>query len=256
MKPALVCTTYDPTGRVLALATPDRMALLRATFEQVVVVCGLPTSSNAESLLGAFGVEVRRRDCQRLGLYRAAVQAGIERADHFMYVDFDRVLHWSASYPDELRAMAAILKGADFTLLGRTPRAFNTHPACQRLTEGPVNALAQYLFPKHPPIDLFGASWGLSRAAANILISAKLDDDSSFYAAWPALLWRASVASDYVATEGLEWETPDFFAHDVERMGLTGWLATFESAEQWQQRVTMAAEWVRVLLAIAEGTHP
>src|SRR5688572_32721375 len=49
-------------------------------------------------------------------------------AQVILFCDFDRVLHWAECYPVELAGVAVDLAAHDFTVLGRTTRAFESHP--------------------------------------------------------------------------------------------------------------------------------
>lgn len=252
--PALVCTMHDPTGALLSLATDDLLATLARLFSSVSVVCTPTTLREAERRLEAAGVTVERSDGKILPAYQRALRLGIARAAHLLYADFDRLIHWQRTYPRELETVAAEIAEVELTVCGRTPRAFATHPACQRLTEGPVNELVAHLYRQPPCTDIFASCWGLSRSAATLLVDLALPPDGTLYLVWPLALWRRGVSWRYIATEGLEWETPDVHAEAIASGGYDAWLQQFESPQQWLRRTDMSASWLRALIAFGSGT--
>ena len=64
---------------------------------------------------------------------RAALELALEwDPAAILFCDFDRVLHWAECYPDGLARVVTDLAARDFTVLGRTARAFASHPRIQR----------------------------------------------------------------------------------------------------------------------------
>jgi len=254
--PVLVCTTHDPTGAVLRLATEEALQAIVDVFGACTVVCSEESTADVEPALSRSGVAVVRRGGERLDLYRAALAAA---GEYVMYADFDRLLHWERSYPAELEEIARREPRPELTIIGRTARAFDSHPACQRLTEGPANELFRHLFDVPPDTDVFASCWILGRRAAAYLRDAPVAPGTAFYALWPAMLLRAGFGPGYLAAEGLEWETPDAHTDDIARLGYDAWHARFESSGQWLQRAEMSAQWITELLRLANtpvGAHP
>ena len=73
----------------------------------------------------------------RVETYSLAYRTAIEQVENalvekIMYIDFDRLIHWINNFPDEIQK---ILNLTDFDNLhiGRTSRAFETHPITQPL---------------------------------------------------------------------------------------------------------------------------
>lgn len=254
-RPVLVCTTHDPTGLVLRLAGAESLRAIGDVFGSCTVACSLETTGDLEPALGRARIAVVRQGGDRLDLYRAALAAGAAAGDYVLYADFDRLLHWQRAYPAELEELARREPRPPFTVVGRTARAFASHPACQRLTEGPVNELFRHLFALPPDTDVFASCWLMSRRAATFLLDAPVAAGTAFYAVWPATLLRAGFGLSYLAAEGLEWETPDAHAADIARLGYDAWLARFESPRQWRLRAEMSAQWVTELLRLAETSR-
>ncbi|MEM5775164.1 MAG: hypothetical protein AAGU05_09210, partial [Anaerolineaceae bacterium] len=127
---ALVCTLHDPHATMLEQARRVLPALNRI-FGQVCIRASQNTHPNTLGLLGSAGAYVDSSpapagDGEKLGLARGqAVALGLQcGADVLLYCDFDRAIHWGETFPDELVGTAEQIQGHDFTVLGRTPRAW------------------------------------------------------------------------------------------------------------------------------------
>ncbi len=139
----------------------------------------------------------------RLRVLRAAIDSG---ANHAHMVDMDRILHWALNYPEELGRVSADIPSHGFIILGRTPRALSTHPLNQAETEALANRVASLVLGKE--VDITAASRGIGKVAAEVIVRYShgrfFDSDSE----WPTILMcRSKIPIDYMAVEGLEWET-------------------------------------------------
>jgi hypothetical protein len=170
--------------------------------------------------------------------------------------DFDRALHWAEWFPDELAAVA-VDAGFDFTVLGRTQRAFATHPAHQRETEALINRVFE---------TVCGAAWdvtagarSLSRPAAEALVAESTDDAISNDVTWPLLLRaRGRFSVGFTAVDGLEFETADRHADEVAAAGgLARWIESLDrDALRWAQRLELARVEVEALVPFAGRADP
>ncbi len=222
---ALVTTLHDPAGRMVE-ATHRLLAPLSKLYEAVIVV---PTSATSPRLLEALhgtvvqplaesngSIGIGRRHTLRLGLESSA--------SHLHYCDFDRVLHWMGRYPQELASVLEAIQRHDYLILGRTERAFATHSRVQRDTETITNHAFSLWFGR--PVDVSAGSCGVSRRAAERLLAGSSASTNATDAEWPALarLMEGSRVG-YLETDGLEFETPDYFPEEISRAGsLEDWL--------------------------------
>ena len=208
---ALVSTIHDSAGWSI---TPLRESspLLEDLYERRIVIA---TKGTSQSVIDAFeesgwflasprsNVGVEYISDSRLKVIRAGVEAG---ANHLHLIDTDRVLHWAAHYPDELRGVVSRISKLDFTIIGRTQRALQTHPRNQVETEAIANKVFSLIYGKE--VDITAASRGISKAAVEVLAKYShgrfFDNDSE----WPTiLLCLGGLSMGYVEAEGLEWET-------------------------------------------------
>lgn len=259
MPVALAATHHDQDGRLYA-QTARILPLLQEFYGACALLVTPATREASRALLDAAGVTVQVGAAAwptghlHLGLWRRKAVAlaleSVPTATHIHFCDFDRALHWAEFYPDELRATLDQLTRYDFTVLGRTPRAFNSHPRVQRDTEAIVNHA--FACASGAPWDVTAASRGLSRAAARTIVHESSDDTVGSDCSWPLLLRRtAGMALGYLATEGLEFETLDRYADEIADLGgADAWIARIDAnPREWAYRLEMARVEVEAVVA-------
>ncbi len=258
MATLLLCTFNDPEARLLRyvkrLAMPNdplaqAWSRVRANYAGALAVWGRSSYRPSVEALGQVGWDLTPGiQAVDRGLW-AVVQHGLDRAvDRIHYCDLDRLLHWLGAYPDELAALPAVWAQNDVTMLVRSPRALQSHPACQVLTEGVANdVLAARLGIASP--DAFSGSFVWSRRAAEAIVASDCPRDLRWYSEAVMAPFRAGCSIGVHVVEGLEWETPDQFPDEIAQLGFTTWLANFESAAQWRSRAEMARLFVAAALA-------
>jgi hypothetical protein len=242
-----VVLVHDPDNSLYALTEallPDIMPV----YSTFIARCSVATDDSTLNLLDEFGAHVWRETdapvgAQYLGrVRRGALAAGLQAsADHIHLCDFDRLLHWHMSYPDELRAVVEEIITHDLIVMGRTERAFATHPACQVETERLSNHVFHLAAGR--TWDISSGSRGLSRQAAMWLIEHSTEEHFGVDAEWPILLMGdPAFRVAYRACEGLEFETPDRFPAEVEAAGgVDAWVAQADmSADEWARRLQYA----------------
>ncbi len=176
-------------------------------------------------------------------------------ADAVHLCDLDRALHWAEMWPGELAALLPELAAADFTVLGRTPRAFQSHPLPQRDTERIINQVFAQLSGK--PWDVTGASRGLSAKGAAWITANAGEPSIGVDTAWPLLAQRSgSLTLAYRETEGLEFETADRYEWLIELAGGFGaWFAWRENdLGEWRYRTRMLD--IEVMAALRAAQRP
>jgi hypothetical protein len=164
-----------------------------------------------------------------------------------MYFDFDSLLHWIETYPDELRSVVANLSTFDMTILGRTPRAFDTHPESQRVTEAWVNrAFARVTGHSW---DVMRSGRGLSRRAAETIVADCGDARISTDVSWPLhLLKQGTFTIEGIQVEGTEFETSDRYRPEVDQAGNRfAWMEKLDAdPRRWAHRCNLARmQWKR-----------
>lgn len=245
-QPVALAATHDDPDDALLTATRRVIGWLQALYSGLVVLTTPRTGAGTLALFDELGVRhtaTEQNGIDTLGLVRLeAVRRAAAHAPHVHLCDWDRLVHWAAHYPDELRATVATIPRYDLLILGRTPRAWNSHPRVQRETEALVNHVFGLAFGQ--ALDVTAAARGLSQAALAALLElptpeATIGNDC----AWPLHLARQpTLTLGYLATEGLEWETPDRYAEQIAAAGgLEAWIAAFDSdPAHWEFRLRLA----------------
>lgn len=266
MSTAITMVYHDPAGRML-----DQLArtlpVITSIFAEVIVQASASANQQGVRLLKDAGAHVfparltsapngpHRADGIGIGrLRREVVRLAFQHttASHAIYCDADRVLHWAEFYPDEFRSISEAVRQFDFTVLGRTPRAFESHPRTQRDTEVIINRLFGQVSGL-PWNDVTSGARGLSRAAAEVIVANVADDELSTDISWTMYLHRHGAqrawSIGYVETEGLEFETADRFADEVSAIGYAAWLDRLENdPHEWAFRFDLARVEIEALL--------
>lgn len=248
MTVALALLYHDPQGQ-LSEQVRQAAPLLADRFSNIAICASPQANPQALALWQAAGalVETESRGddlpAYRLGAARrtAVLLALQQGSDHVLYCDGDRILHWIARYPDELRQVADQIRAYDFTVLGRSARAFQSHPGVQRDTEGVVNTVFRRV--TGLDWDMGSGARGLSRRAAEALHGHCADDTIAVDVTWPLCLRRLpGYTLGYVITEGLEFETGDGYDHErVDAEEYARWLdALDDDPHRWAYRLKLA----------------
>ena len=132
-------------------------------------------------------------------------------------------------------------------VLGRTARAWATHPPYQAETEPLFNKV--FALVSGLEWDVGAGSRGLSRRAGETLLALSEELTIGTDAEWPLLLMsQDGFRVSYRACEGLEFETADRYGPEIEAAG---------SYEAWEAKMSAdPARWafrLRVALLIAEA---
>ncbi len=249
MTVVLATTHHDPEGRLEAQARRI-LPRLAGLYAGVVVAAAGDAQDRTTALLRESGALIQTGDPARLDTFRylgrrrreAVTQAlaAWPATTHTHLCDFDRVLHWAEFHFDELRATLDRLREHDFTVLGRTPRAFDTHPRVQRDTEALINHA--FSLASGRAWDVGAASRGVSRRAAAALSTCD-DDTIGNDCSWPLILQqRDDMRLGYFPTEGLEFETLDRYADEAAALGgNAAWIARMDAdPRQWATRLHLA----------------
>lgn len=258
---AFAATHHDPE-ELLYHQTRRLLPVLRALYAHLTIVVTSSTPRRTQDMLSEAGCSVFDRGTDLpdegmsyLGLWRRkALELSLRDSHEAAYIhfcDFDRILHWAEHYPDELRSVLATIPQYDFTVLGRTARAFASHPRIQRDTEAIINHI--FALASGQPWDVTAASRGLSRRAAGLIVAGCHDDTIGNDCSWPLFLQRYDhLQLGYRETEGLEFETLDrYSAEELAALGgPAGWFARVDAdPRQWARRLDTAKSEVDSIVA-------
>jgi len=246
-------TFHERDDRFVGLAEAQLPALV-TRYAALVAHCSRKTHPAMLAVLRRYGAVVHLESTeaggiQQLGIIRREIlRAGLlAGTSHLQLCDGDRAVHWSAYYPCEMDAVAAEIPSYDLLVLGRTERAWATHPPYQTETEPLFNKA--FALVSGRSWDIGAGSRGLSRKAAEALVEASQEPTVGVDAEWPLLLLnRSGFCVGYRPCDGLEFETADRFGAEIEAAG--GYAA-------WEAQMSAdPGRWVfrlRVALLIAEA---
>ena len=249
----LAVTVHQPDERLAAMIEEYLPALV-SCYAAATAFCSQETHPSILHLLRSHGVHVHVNTQASIGIRRIGevrrrtVGAGLlEGTSHLQMCDFDRALHWVAHYPEELRAVIKDIPNYDFLVLGRTERAWATHPPYQAETEPLFNHV--FALATGRAWDVGAGSRGLSRRAAEFLLEISKEQTVGTDAEWPLLILNQDgfVTSQRLC-EGLEFETADRFGPEIDAAG---------GYREWEARVSAdPKQWVfrlEVALMIAQA---
>ena len=239
-----LATAWRPRGEL-----PRFQALLprlRQTYDRLAITLPPEVGDDLlEDLAALPGVLPVRTEEWGAGRYLALALACQQAADIIHYVDFDRLLHWVETRPEEWREAVETLTGYDCVVFGRTAAAYATHPQALVQTEALSNQAISYMLGLGGVLDVSAGSKAFSRAAAEFLVANSrpgraLGTDGE----WLVLLRRAGYAIAYRQVDGLDWESADRYQESAASPEAQRDAAqTYDrDPAHWQQRVAVANE--------------
>jgi hypothetical protein len=244
---ALSLTVHQPDGRLQTLAEAALPALVER-YGAVAALCSAETHQPLIDLLQGQGVSVEMdarspAGIERLGdTKRETLRLGLSAdASHVHMCDFDRALHWVIHHPEELDDVIADAGRFDYLVLGRTARAWDSHPAYQRQTEWLFNHV--YGLITGQSWDIGAGSRAVSQRAGALLLARSTEPSVGIDAEWPLLVGAdPGLRLGYRACEGLEFETADRYTPEIEAAGgYEAWLSDAESDPgRWAFRLRVA----------------
>ena len=164
---ALALTVHQP-GEQLAELVARQLPELARRYAGLAAYCSRETHPTILGLLRQHGAAVHVDGAASAGIHRIGavrretVRAGLQRGtSHLQMCDFDRAIHWVAHHPRELASVIDDVARYDLLVLGRTARAWATHPPYQAETEPLFNRV--FALVTGLSWDIGAGSRGLSR---------------------------------------------------------------------------------------------
>lgn len=244
---ALAVTVHQPDDRLAALAN-DQLPRLVARYAALTAFCSASTHPTILALLRQHGGSVQIDDEPPSGIHRIGdarrktIRLGLSAGTPFLQMcDFDRAIHWMAHYPEELATITGDIPSYDLLVLGRTGRAWATHPPYQAETEPLFNRVFHLV--TGYAWDVGAGSRGLSRRAAEALLRFSTERTVGIDAEWPLLmLQQDGFRVGHRQCDGLEFETADRFGPEIRAAGgYEAWVAQMSAnPRQWVFRLQVA----------------
>jgi len=244
---AWISILHDPSG-VLTEHLRRHLHSLSRLYSGLYVVATHATHEDSIEELVGQGCVVELQKGGGVGLEfagdarRQALRLSVRNGHrHSHFVDLDRIIRWEEKYPDELREVVKLIPKFDFLVIGRTERAYNTHPRTQMETEKLANKVCSLIVGRE--IDITAASRGISKEAAEIILKHSKAKYFETDSEWPIIIHcKSQMPIEYVRVDGLEYE--DWMRHreEVERVGgLEEWKREIdENPARWMHRIRFA----------------
>jgi len=252
---ALAATLHDPENRILPIAEAS-YELLRQTYPAMFIAATRDTSERLISGLLKNGAQVTQENRPVGEGRRQALRLGLKSDyEFFHYCDFDRVLHWLNSYPQELiEVVFPVIREYDYLIIGRTSRAFLTHPEVQQTTEGLTNRIFSIYWGQE--VDVTTGSCGVNRTAAELVLPYSVASSNATDTEWPTIIKEFGKRAGVTQVEGLEFETPDFYQVEIEAAGsLEKWVERrYNCFDVWQARLRLTLKSAEAIQRILEIT--
>jgi len=168
-------------------------------------------------------------------------------ATHVQYADFDRLLRWVETYPDEWKYVLKQAQEVDCLILGRSPDAYQTHPKALVETEAISNLVVSSLLGR--TMDISAGSKCFSKHACRTILANSVPGNAlGTDAEWPIIMKHSDFTVNYLEVDGLEWESADRYQDKAADRYSQETAATIYDAdpENWSRRVAIAMEIVKV----------
>lgn len=246
-----LASTWNPRGELGRLQR--LLPRLGQVYAQRVIVLKPGTAPALIETLAQAGVRTFTPPEWSGGRLMALTQALETDAAHIHYADMDRLLRWVETRPDEWQAALQSLVQTDYLLMGRSARAYATHPRALVETERISNRVVSQLVGR--AVDVSAGSKGFSRRAAEFLAANcqpgfALGTDGE----WTVLLQRAGVHWQYLECDGLDWESADRYQEAAADEAQQAQSAAAYDADpaHWAYRTEVALEVVEQALAASQ----
>lgn len=201
---ALICVTHDPNDKNLELFRRVKDRFNEIYTDLYITVSEETNNRLCDELLNS-GFKVKKIPKKGAAqARREVVKFGLGGSnEYYHYCDFDRILTWIEKYPNELSSIVKEISKWDYTILGRTERAFNTHPIEWIQTEKVTNKI--FSLELGQEADVTAGSCSFSRISGEYINTYSKDKMTD--AEWPMIIHRiARLKIGYKAVEGLEYD--------------------------------------------------
>ena len=239
----LSATLHEPQFRLKKMLL-EVLPIIKTLFSASVVCCTPSTGSDVVEFLKNEGFSVPigpvapQYECYRLAHKIALTMIVNPALQKIFYIDFDRLIHWASKFPEELKDVLQNID-VDYLHIGRTDRAFESHPITQKNTEIIVNELGSKILGFEDVRDIISVCYTYTKELGEKLLSIENATNTGFYGTWPLYLYKWATSKQYLEVEGHEWETPDRFAEEISKDGYENWLNKFKTPVEWERRINL-----------------
>ena len=241
-----LATAWDPRGEIahFAYLLPQIQEAYRG------IAFSLPPGAAPElweQLTGLSQVTACVTEDWSHGRYTAMQLAADIAPGYVHYADFDRLLRWVETRPDEWQQVLEKVPEHDCLIMGRSPASYRTHPKALLETEAISNRVVSYLLGQTMDVSAGSKSFSI-QACESILANSVPGNALGTDAEWPLILKKLGFIVGYLEVDGLDWESADRFQDEAADLR-----SQREAAKQydahpgnWSRRVAVAMEIIEV----------
>ena len=216
---ALASTFHDASGDKSIIFIKKHIKTIKNIFKSISLVLTDKTAKKIGDFLTKNGVKIIINPTGRGSLSRknALIEALKISCDCFLSIDFDRLLFWLEKYPNELLKVIKQIKQLnenDYLVIGRTDKAWNSHPTFQKIPEEETNDAISKEINKIADVTSGCRAFG-RKIALSIVKNAKAIHSGISDTEWPMIVHlhnKANIKSIFV--DGLSYETELIFGYE------------------------------------------
>src|SRR3990172_6688360 len=173
-------------------------------------------------------------------------------SEYFFVCDFDKMLHWLRTDPEEFKRILESKPRSDLTVISRSPKALETYPKAWTETEHIASKILEKIIGKY--VDLMNGPYILNRKAAEIITANSVETGVGSCAEWCILASQARLNIGVINVDGLTWEDPDRYTSSISKYpNFEEWKdITFDSLYEWRKRVEFLHKQVEVMIRLNE----
>lgn len=255
-----LAATWHPRGEFNRLYR--LMQRFKSVYSEIVIVVP-PAQSIDElglaevSLLKNLGeIIVHQAEQWSVGRYLALQTALKTNGAYFHYADLDRLLRWVETHPKEWQDTCQAITRADCLIIGRTLKAYQTHPEALIRTEAISNLVVSFFLGSK--MDVSAGSKGFSRRAVEYLMEKTSPSGAmGADAEWAITLFNAGFKIEYIEVDGLDWESADHYQDKAANARSQKRAAKLYDKDpaNWARRIEVAYEIVETALRAAGSDY-
>ncbi len=173
-------------------------------------------------------------------------------SQYFMVCDFDKMLHWIKTKPEEFIKTLELEPKNDVTVISRSPIALETYPKAWIETEQIASKILDKVIGQY--VDIMNGPYILNRNAAEFIAAHSIETGVGSCTEWCLLAKQANLSIDNLPVNGLTWEDPDRYTHLINTYNsFDEWKEkTFDSLYEWRKRVEFLHKQVQVMIRLNE----
>lgn len=243
-----LATAWHPRGELARFE--NNRTLLKRAYSGISVALPSDVDRNIVKVLKSWPeLSITITPEWSWGRYLALKNSLTYPIEYVMYADLDRLLRWVEMQPDEWEQTIKALMNQDCLIIGRTEKAYQTHPNAMIETEAISNRVTSHFLDFEA--DVSAGAKGFSRPAAEFIVANcqggyALGTDAE----WTILLKRAGFRFATVLVDGLDWESADRYQpKSADPQAQAAQAAAYDAnPSSWSYRVSVAMEIVQAAI--------